>query len=69
MTALSITCPRCELLTHDLTDIEQGYCASCCWWTSDPMLGKMMLDGQHHRRCRRSQCIGCMADQDIVPSP
>ncbi len=36
-----ITCPRCQATSHHPEDERQGYCARCCWWTSDPQLGQL----------------------------
>lgn len=40
----SITCPRCGMTSFHPTDIEQGYCGNCNWWTSDPILGRVSPD-------------------------
>lgn len=50
------------MTSHHPKDLEEGYCGYCNWWTSDPMLGLMMLDGEHLPKCSRSQCIGCRVD-------
>lgn len=34
----TITCPFCGMTSVNPEDVEQGYCARCHWWTSDPEL-------------------------------
>jgi hypothetical protein len=41
----AFTCPCCGAVSHNKTDVEQGYCARCWWWTGDPQLGRDHLAG------------------------
>ena len=43
MTAPAFTCPCCAAVSHHPTDLEQGYCGRCHWWTGDPLLGPAHL--------------------------
>jgi hypothetical protein len=63
----SITCPRCALTSYHPEDVRQLYCGYCHWWTSDPVLGMLMVDGGHRSGCDRPQCIGCRVG-GILPS-
>jgi hypothetical protein len=55
----SITCPRCERTSYNLSDIEQGYCGFCCWWTSDPQL-------MHVLECPAEGCHFMAMDEDLL---
>lgn len=43
--APAFTCPCCGAVSHHPTDLEQGYCGRCHWWTGDPHLGRDHLAG------------------------
>lgn len=40
----TLTCPDCGTVTRLRIDIDNQYCASCRWWTSDPVLGPVRRD-------------------------
>jgi len=41
----SVTCPRCGTTSWHPDDVRHGYCGRCHWWTSDPILGRVHVDG------------------------
>ena len=38
--APSYTCPRCGAVSHNLTDVAEGYCGRCHDWTRPPTTDK-----------------------------
>lgn len=43
MSQPSITCPRCGRTSYNPNDIAEGYCGACHWWTSDALLGRVVV--------------------------
>ena len=50
MTAPAFRCPCCGIVSHNPTDVEQGYCGACHWWTGDPALGPPHFEAECEAR-------------------
>jgi hypothetical protein len=49
---MAITCPVCDMTSHNPNDIENGYCGNCHAYTGtvNPMMqAKRMVDEAHKR--------------------
>lgn len=41
-TLTSFTCPWCGSVSHNVIDVQEGYCGRCHWWTGDDKIPMTM---------------------------
>jgi hypothetical protein len=50
----AVTCPKCNMTSHNPNDVEQGYCGNCHAYTSpvNPMMQAKRIVGESHDSTR-----------------
>jgi hypothetical protein len=74
----SITCPQCNMTSHNPNDVEQGYCGNCHAYTSpvNPLMQAKRIVKQHHdstrelvQNMREDQALGKVTGDPSIPRP
>jgi hypothetical protein len=74
----SITCPKCNMTSHNPNDVEQGYCGNCHAYTSpvNPLMQAKRIVEQHHdstrelvQQMREDAALGQATGDPSIPRP